>query len=198
MLTVVEQKRLDKLFITNIILCIVMVILTVMLITAIVTSFNLKQDLTTVKDDLSDTLSENYYLNADVARLERIVSDVFNTDFTKETTVYHKIVTATAYTAREEECNDEPEITASGRPSRIGGIAVSRDLEALGINIGDLVVIKNMGLFKVEDRTAEMKRKNTSNPVPVVNTIDILHANVKAAKIFGTGTIEIIWLGERS
>ena len=158
----------------------------------------IEAELVTVEEDLSDTLTKNYYLKAHVERLERIVSDVFNTEFTKEMTVYSKIVTATAYTAREEECNDEPEKTSSGRPSRVGGIGVSRDLEALGINIGDLVVIKEMGLFRVEDRTATYKRKNTDNPVPITNTVDILHANLEAARIFGTGPVEIIWLGEAS
>lgn len=149
-----------------------------------------------VEQDLADTLTENYYLEADIERLERIVSDVFNAEFTKETTVYSKIVTATAYTAREQETNGKPWITANSRPSRVGAIAVSRDLEQLGIRLNDLVVIKDMGLFRVEDRTGEFKRKNTSNPVPVTNTIDVLHAHPKAAKIFGTGPVEIIWLGK--
>lgn len=171
----------------------------VVIILVITTGYSkLKVEVLNVKLDLSDTLSKNYYLKADIDRLERIVSDVFNTEFTKETTVYSKTVTATAYTAREQECNSEPWITASGRPSRVGAIAVSRDLQALGIRKGDLVVIKGMGLFKVEDLTGREKHKNTSQPVPIVNTIDILHAHVKAAEIFGTGSVEIIWLGGAS
>ncbi len=92
-------------------------------------------------------------------------------------------VTATAYTARKEECNAEPWITASGTPSRVGVIAVSRDLETLGIGMGDMVIIKGMGLFRVEDR---MNRRWTRR-------VDILHANLRAAKLFAKRKIEIMW-----
>jgi hypothetical protein len=128
----------------------------------------LKAEMVTVKADLSSTLSENYYLGADIDRLEQIISDAFDSEFTTQTTVYSKTVTATA---------------------------VSRDLQVLGIRKGDMVIVKGMGLFKVEDLTGFEKRKNTAQPVPIVNTIDILHAHVKAAEIFGTGPVEIIWLG---
>lgn len=158
----------------------------------------LKTELTETNIDLGKQLNNIYYLRADVSYMERIIGDIFNRPFNVKQTVYTKTVTATAYTAREEECNGEPEMTASGRPSRVGAIAVSRDLEALGVNLGDLVIIKGMGSFivtRVEDRTGEFKRKNTDEPVLLTNTIDILHANVKAAKIFGIGPEEIIWLG---
>jgi 3D (Asp-Asp-Asp) domain-containing protein len=95
-------------------------------------------------------------------------------------------VTATAYTAREEECNSQPWITASGTPSRVGVIAVSRDMEKLGVRLGDLVIIKGMGLFRVEDRMNKRWSKR----------VDILHANLKAAKKFAKRKVEIMWLDE--
>ena len=94
-------------------------------------------------------------------------------------------VHATAYTAREEECNSQPWVTASGTPSRVGVIAVSRDIEQIGIKLGDLVIIKGMGLFRVEDR---MNKRWT-------NRIDILHANLKAARRFAKREVEIMWVG---
>ncbi len=93
-------------------------------------------------------------------------------------------VTATAYTAREEECNSQPWITASGTPSRVGVIAVSRDIERSGIRLGDLVIIKGMGLFRVEDRMNKRWE----------NRIDILHANLKAARRFAKRKVEIMWV----
>jgi 3D (Asp-Asp-Asp) domain-containing protein len=157
---------------------------------------NTRMEMNTGLAKLRSNKLEIKSLKRDVLKLESILSDAFNTRVTRDTLVFSKTVTATGYTAREEECNSEPWITASGRPSRVGGIAVSRDLQAMGLTKGKLIIIKNMGLFKVEDLTAEMKRKNTDNPVPITNTIDILHAHVKAAEIFGTGSVEIIWLGE--
>lgn len=94
------------------------------------------------------------------------------------------VVTATAYTAREEECNSQPWVTASGTPSRVGAIAVSRDLEDRGVKLGDVVIIKGMGSFRVEDRMNKRWQ----------NKIDILHANLEAAKIFAKRDVELMWL----
>jgi 3D (Asp-Asp-Asp) domain-containing protein len=118
-------------------------------------------------------------------KLRFFLSEAFDTEYVSQP-VYTKKVTATAYTAREAETNSEPWITANGRPSRVGGLAVSRDLEVLGINLGDMVVIKGMGLFRVEDR---MNKRFT-------NRIDILHANLKAARIFAKQELEIMWIGK--
>jgi len=96
-------------------------------------------------------------------------------------------VTATGYTARKEECDDNPETTANGTPSRVGVIAISRDLEKeIGLSLGQFVLIEGYGLFKIEDRmNSRWKRR-----------IDILHGNLKAAQLFGTRKVEIIWIGK--
>jgi 3D (Asp-Asp-Asp) domain-containing protein len=158
----------------------------------------LENKLVTIGDDLVESERMNAVRGTYNDRMEIILSDVFNREFTHDLPVFAKLVTVTAYTARIEECDETPEVTSSGRPSRVGAIAVSRDLEARGISLGDMVVIKGMGLFRVEDRTGEFKRKNTDNPIPVTNTVDILHANIKAAKKFGTGQEILIWLGKGS
>ena len=100
--------------------------------------------------------------------------------------IYSLTVTATAYTARTEECDATPEYMASMKPSRIGAIAVSKDLEKKhGLTLGKKVFIKGFGLMRIEDRM---------NP-RIKNRIDILHANLKAAKIFGKKEVTISWIG---
>lgn len=103
------------------------------------------------------------------------------TDFIR----FSKKVTLSAYTARVEECDATPEVTADLTPSRMGLIALSKDLFTV-LSYGDMVIIPPYGVFKVADR---MNDRWT-------NRIDILHANVKAAKLFGVKEHrEIIWLG---
>jgi len=97
-----------------------------------------------------------------------------------------KKVIATAYTARAEECDGTPWFTASMTLSRVGVLAVSRDLEALGLTLGKTVIIKGMGLFRIEDRMNARW----------FNRVDILHANVEAARRFAKQDIEILWIGE--
>ena len=120
------------------------------------------------------------------SRLRGIIGDAFDVDYEAEA-VFSLVVTATAYTARAAECNSEPWVTSSGTPSRVGAIAISRNLEKLGIGLGDLVIIKGMGLFRVEDR---MNARWT-------NRIDILHGNLEAAKLFGVTQVEIMWVDKK-
>ncbi len=120
-----------------------------------------------------------------IAQLESVLSHALGQEYRGQP--FNTLaVTATAYTAREEECNSQPWITASGTPSRVGVIAVSRDMEKLGIRLGDLVIIKGMGLFRVEDRMNKRWSKR----------VDILHANLKAARKFAKRKVEIMWLDE--
>jgi 3D (Asp-Asp-Asp) domain-containing protein len=121
-----------------------------------------------------------------IEHLEGVLSYAFGQNYSGQP-LSTMTVTATAYTAREEECDSQPWVTASGTPSRVGVIAVSRDIEQIGIQLGDLVIIKGMGLFRVEDR---MNRRWE-------NRVDILHANLKAARRFAKRTVEIMWV-ERS
>jgi len=95
-------------------------------------------------------------------------------------------VTVSAYTASVDETNSEPHFTADMTPSRIGLVAISRDLEhELGISLGQTIILPSLGVFRVHDRMSTHKRKNTASPVPITRSIDILHANKKAAKKFG-------------
>ncbi len=67
-------------------------------------------------------------------------------------------------------------------------IAVSRDLESIGVQLGDFVIIKGMGLFRVEDRMNKRWKRR----------IDILHGNPEAARIFAKREVEIMWLHDAS
>ena len=162
------------------------VVLTVIIVLAIV-EVELRDNVISIQDDLIDNqrsiISEQ---EQTITRLNSLLSDILGREYRGEV-VYSMEVTATAYTAREAECNDEPWITANGKPSRVGAIAISRDLETIGINLGDLVIIKGMGLFRVEDR---MNKRFTKR-------IDILHAHLKAARMFGKQNLEIMWFGEK-
>jgi len=120
---------------------------------------------------------------AKIDQLKQIVSQAMLQEYSDQPLETLK-VTATAYSARKEECNAQPWITASGTPSRVGVVAVSRDLEELGVQLGDFVIIKGMGLFRVEDRMNKRWRKR----------VDILHANVEAARRFAKRNVEIMWL----
>jgi 3D (Asp-Asp-Asp) domain-containing protein len=120
-----------------------------------------------------------------IDQLEGILSYAFDQEYSGQA-FKTMTVTATAYTAREEECNSEPWITASGTPSRVGVIAVSRDMEKLGIKLGDVIIIKGMGMFRVEDRMNKRWK----------NRVDILHANLQAAKLFAKRQVEIMWFDD--
>ena len=138
-----------------------------------------------VEHQLDPVTSVSDPRDAEITKLKFFLSEAFRVEYTGQP-MYTKKVTATAYTARAVECNSEPWVTASGRPSRVGGIAISRDLEALGLTLGDMVVIKGMGLFRIEDRMNKRWK----------NRIDILHAHLTAAKNFAKQELEIMWLGK--
>lgn len=121
-------------------------------------------------------------------RIEDFIYEIFKTPFTDETPIFTKEVKATAYSASIDECNANPEVTASMNPSRVGAIAISRDLEKqCNLTLGQFVIVKEYGLMRIEDRMN----------VRIKNTIDILHANKKAAINFGKRKATIIWLGRK-
>jgi len=97
--------------------------------------------------------------------------------------LFSRIVTATAYTASVEECDSTPETTASNNPSRIGTLAVSRDLEVLGLTLGKVIIVEGLGPMMIEDRMNSRWK----------NRIDILHANKEAAKLFAKQKRKIYW-----
>ncbi len=95
-------------------------------------------------------------------------------------------VTVSAYTASVDECDATPHITANQTPSRIGLIAVSRDiLDELGIRRGQTVALPPYGVFMVEDVMNERWTRR----------VDILHVSKKAAKLFGIKkNIQLTWI----
>ena len=126
----------------------------------------------------------NKKLISENRRLNRLLKEAFQEPLTGKNVMRHE-VTATAYSARKKECDLTPHLTASMSLSRVGVIAVSRDLEAIGLKMGKFVLIKGMGLFRVEDRMNSRWK----------NRIDILHANAKAAEKFSPRKVMLIWLG---
>jgi 3D (Asp-Asp-Asp) domain-containing protein len=102
--------------------------------------------------------------------------------------VYSIPVTVTAYSARRAETNSEPWWTADMTLSRVGILAVSRDiLNELGLEYGQTVILGNYGVFKVHDT---MNKRFTRR-------VDILMANQKAALKFGLKKdIKLTWFNK--
>ena len=111
----------------------------------------------------------------------RLISRIFNLDSVPERiTSLSMRVTVSAYTARAEECDTTPEVTADMTPSRIGLLAVSPDMISDGhVTYGDTVALIDsgefLGVFVIHDT---MNRRYT-------HRVDILHGNVRAALLFG-------------
>ena len=94
-------------------------------------------------------------------------------------------VTVTAYSARPQETNSEPWFTADMTPSRVGLLAVSRDLlYEVGLQYGQTVILEGLGVFKVRDTMNERFRRR----------VDILMAHHKAAKLFGKREATLRWV----
>lgn len=88
----------------------------------------------------------------------------------------HVAVTVTAYSPTEEECDEDPTITAYQRPVKEGTIAISRDLEReLGWRVGDKIYLKGLGVFEVWDRMHPKWRKK----------VDIFFHDTEKAVSFG-------------
>jgi 3D (Asp-Asp-Asp) domain-containing protein len=93
-------------------------------------------------------------------------------------------VYATAYTARVQECDSTPDVTAIMEKPKAGWtIAVSHDLIYL---LGKRVYIKGIGVRRVNDL---MNGRYTKR-------IDILMDNLKEAKSFNNRKVQLIVIGE--
>ncbi len=85
-------------------------------------------------------------------------------------------VTVTAYSARVEECDATPWLTADGSLSTVGQLAVSRDLlSEVGLHYGQLVTVGDLGMFRISDTMNKRWSRR----------VDILMANKDAADRFG-------------
>jgi 3D (Asp-Asp-Asp) domain-containing protein len=93
-------------------------------------------------------------------------------------------VYATAYTARVQECDPTPNVTAIMEKPKAGWtIAVSHDLIYL---LGKKVYIKGIGVRRVNDLMNERYTKR----------IDILMGNLKESKRFDNRKVQLVVIGE--
>ena len=98
-----------------------------------------------------------------------------------------RVVKATAYNALASQTDSTPDICAWGDRIRPGIIAVSRDLEGLGLTRGQEVHIEGHGNMVVLDR---MHKRKT-------NQIDIYMEEYEDAINFGVQQVVISWNTER-
>jgi len=91
-----------------------------------------------------------------------------------------RVVKVTAYSARSEETDSTPFITAYNTKVRPGIIAVSRDLFSKGWTFGKKVYIKSLGVFTIEDLMAKRKK----------NQIDVFIPETAKAVSFGRRNLE--------
>jgi 3D (Asp-Asp-Asp) domain-containing protein len=98
------------------------------------------------------------------------------------------IVKATAYNAVPEQTDSTPEICAWGDRVRPGIIAISRDLEGLGLTRGKEVQIEGLGKRTVMDRMHSRKR----------NQIDLYMEKYEDAVQFGVQDLTIYWTEEEN
>ena len=92
-----------------------------------------------------------------------------------EITPQPKELTVTAYTPSTDECDMDPNITASMQKVRPGTVAVSRDLFNQGWVFGKKIYIEGYGIFEITD----LMNKRW------IERIDIVMFSKKEAKKFG-------------
>ena len=97
-----------------------------------------------------------------------------------------RVVRATAYNATEVQTDSTPLICAWGDRIRPGIIAVSRDLEKLGLTRGRTVYVEGYGKRIVLDRMHARKR----------NQIDLYMDTYEEAINFGVQELVIHWEGD--
>lgn len=103
-------------------------------------------------------------------------------DKTKVVTLVATKSTVTAYTLKE--CYHNNGITSSGQRVRPGIVAVSRDLEKMGMKLGTKIHIQNVGDFIVLDRTSPRLK----------NTIDIYMVSYRQAIKFGKRKLTVTFI----
>jgi len=118
---------------------------------------------------------------------DKLLEVIFGPEFSSEAPILSTNVAITAYSASVEECDSEPWYTASGSLSRIGVLAVSRDLlSEVGLTYGQVVILENIGVFRIQD---------TMNP-RFSHRVDILMGNPTAAKLWGRKKVNLFGLEE--
>ena len=127
--------------------------------------------LKSAKPVVSDALKD---LQAAYAKNRSLLELIFNRPMTDYSLMSVEGITVTAYSAVPDETDDSPELTADLTDSRIGLLAVSRDMLQY-LSYGQIVILPPYGMFRVSD---------TMNP-RFKNRVDILHASKLAARNFG-------------
>jgi len=99
------------------------------------------------------------------------------------------MVKITAYTARVQETDSTPTITASNKRVKEGYVALSRDLERrYNLKFGDRIYLERYGIFEFQDRMHRRKR----------GQVDIYMSSLKRAKQFGVKSGQLlIWKRRR-
>ena len=143
---------------------------------------------------------ENDYVKKKALNL---LSDIFHKELDNNLVTNTQHVTISAYTATIEECDITPYVTANMTPSRIGLLAISRDLlEKFSLQMGEVVLLYTfnddgsdecLGSFIVADKMSTHKRKGTNSVTPITNSVDILHSSKKSARLFGVKKGYILW-----
>jgi len=100
-----------------------------------------------------------------------------------EQVIITRAVKATAYNAFSQQTDSTPTICAWGDKIRPGIIAISRDLEKIGLTRGQEVHVEGFGKRTVMDRMHRRKR----------NQIDLYMESHKEAIRFGVQTLTISW-----
>lgn len=125
-----------------------------------------------------EDMTTNNTLSAKMILLVLVTVIMMLTNFcyaeqTKTVTFVATKANITAYTLKE--CYHNKGITSSGEMVRPGIVAVSRDLEKMGLKLGKRIHIQDVGEFVVKDRTSSRLKK----------TIDVYMVSHKEALKFG-------------
>ena len=129
-------------------------------------------------DNARPVTAPSIVAQAELARYKALFSE-----WDLSATLYSKQVTVTSYTSRAEETDSSPHITACNTPVVVGGVAVSRDLFELIGGCGKKVLLKGYGTLTINDK---MNRRYK-------NSVDIWAGDLKAARLHGRQTAELIW-----
>ena len=70
-----------------------------------------------------------------------------------------RTLAVTAYTASPEETDDDPILTASNQPVRLGTVAVSQDLYKNGWSFGKKVYIDSLGVYEINDLVGSQHKR---------------------------------------
>jgi len=112
------------------------------------------------------------------------------------------ILKATAYTSRHQETDHTPHLTATGAHTRLGIIAVSRDLLELELPYGSLVKLYDLGRWHDGQGAGEFDPlfenivfvvEDTMNP-RIHQQIDVWLPDYSLARLFGVRRVKVVVL----